>query len=142
MKATILTITGAVGSGIAYLFGGWNLAIETLLIFMLIDYVSGLIVAGIFHKSTKTDSGALSSQKCWQGLFKKCMTLVFVLVGYRLDLVTGSGSTYIRDAICISFLVNETISIIENGKLMGIPIPAALDKAIDLLNNRKGVSGS
>lgn len=137
MKASILAVTGAAGSGIAYLFGGWNLAIETLLIFMMIDYISGLIVAGVFKKSTKTESGALSSVKCWQGLFKKCMTLVFVLVGYRLDLVTGSGSTYIRDAICISFLVNELISIVENGKLMGIPIPEAINKAIDLLNSKK-----
>lgn len=136
MKSAILGAIGAVGSGIAYAFGGWDTSIATLLIFMLIDYISGLVVAGIFHKSTKTASGALSSKTCWQGLAKKCMTLVFVIVGNRLDMMLGS--TYIRDAICIAFVVNELISIIENGKLMGIPIPAVLDKAIDLLNGKTG----
>lgn len=136
MKSAILGAIGAVGSGIAYAFGGWDTSIATLLIFMLIDYISGLVVAGVFHKSTKTKSGALSSKTCWQGLAKKCMTLVFVIVGNRLDMMLGS--TYIRDAICIAFVVNELISIIENGKLMGIPIPAVLDKAIDLLNGKTG----
>lgn len=136
MKSAILGTIGAVGSGIAYAFGGWDTSIATLLIFMLIDYISGLVVAGVFHKSTKTASGALSSKTCWQGLAKKCMTLVFVIVGNRLDMMLGS--TYIRDAICIAFVVNELISIIENGKLMGIPIPAVLDKAIDLLNGKTG----
>lgn len=136
MKSAILGAIGAIGSGIAYAFGGWDTSIATLLIFMLIDYISGLVVAGVFHKSTKTASGALSSKTCWQGLAKKCMTLVFVIVGNRLDMMLGS--TYIRDAICIAFVVNELISIIENGKLMGIPIPAVLDKAIDLLNGKTG----
>lgn len=136
MKSVILGAIGAIGSGIAYLFGGWSSSVETLLIFMLIDYISGLVVAGVFHKSTKTASGALSSKTCWQGLAKKCMTLVFVIVGNRLDIMLGSS--YVRDAICIAFVVNELISIIENAKLMGIKIPPVLDKAIDLLNGKSG----
>lgn len=136
MKSAILGAIGAIGSGIACIFGGWDSSIATLLIFMLIDYISGLVVAGVFHKSTKTASGTLSSKTCWQGLAKKCMTLVFVIVGNRLDIMLGS--TYVRDAICIAFVVNELISIIENAKLMGIKIPAVLDKAIDLLNGKTG----
>lgn len=136
MKSLFLTLIGALGSGIAYIFGGWDSSIATLLIFMGIDYISGLAIAGIFHKSPKTESGTLSSNRCWQGLFKKCMTLFFVVVGNRLDMLVDS--TYIRDAICIAFIVNELISIIENGKLMGIPIPKILDKAIDLLNEKNG----
>lgn len=135
MKSIVLGTIGAVGSGIAYMFGGWDYSISTLLIFMLIDYISGLVVAGVFHKSQKTASGTLSSQKCWQGLSKKCMTLVFVIIGNRLDMLLGS--TYIRDAICIAFVVNELISIVENAKLMGVPIPAVIDKAIDVLNNKQ-----
>ena len=134
MKGAFLGAVGAVGSGIAFLFGGWNSSITTLLIFMLIDFISGLIVAGVFHKSTKTESGALSSQKGWQGLAKKCMTLFFVIIGNRLDMMIGA--TYIRDAVCIAFVVNELISIIENAKLMGIPIPAIIGKAIDVLNQK------
>ena len=135
MKNAILGAVGAAGSGIAYLFGGWDSSIATLLIFMVIDYASGLIVAGVFHKSQKTASGSLSSEKCWQGLSKKCMTLLFVVIANRLDMMVGA--TYIRDGVCIAFVVNELISIIENAKLMGVPIPAVISKAIDVLNNKK-----
>lgn len=136
MKSIFLTVIGTIGSCIACVFGGWDTAIVTLLIFMLIDYISGLVVAGIFHKSKKTESGTLSSKKCWQGLAKKCMTLVFVIVANRLDMMMGAS--YIRDAVCIAFVVNELISIIENAKLMGVPIPKVISKAIDVLNEKSG----
>ena len=134
MKGAILGTVGVVGSGVAYAFGGWDYSIATLLIFMVIDYISGLVVAGVFHKSTKTVSGSLSSEKCWQGLAKKCMTLIFVIIANRLDVMIGA--TYIRDAVCIAFVINELISIIENAKLMGVPIPAVISKAIDVLNKK------
>ena len=86
MKGYIMTIIGIVGSFIASLFGGWDAGLATLLIFMGIDYVSGLVVAGVFHKSNKTESGALESKAGWKGLCRKCMTLLFVLIAYRLDL--------------------------------------------------------
>lgn len=134
MKNLICTCMGTVGAAIADLFGGWNASLTTLIIFMIIDYVSGLIVAGVFKASTKTESGALESNAGWKGLFKKGMTLLLVLIAYRLDLAIGTN--YIRDAVCIGFIANESISIIENAGLMGIPIPAAVTKAIDVLENK------
>lgn len=134
MKNLICTCVGTVGAAIADLFGGWNASLTTLIIFMIIDYVSGLIVAGVFKASTKTKSGALESNAGWKGLFKKGMTLLLVLIAYRLDLAIGTN--YIRDAVCIGFIANESISIIENAGLMGIPIPAAVTKAIDVLKNK------
>lgn len=131
MKSLVCSIFGAVGSGVAYIFGGWDASIITLLIFMAIDYLTGIIVAGIFHKSNKTKSGALESRAGWKGLVKKCVTLLFVVVAVRLDILTGSS--YIRDAVCIAFIVNELISIVENAGLMGVPVPAAITKAIDIL---------
>ena len=65
MKEVILGIVGAVGSAIASFFGGWDAGLTTLLIFMAVDYLSGLIVAGVFHKSNKTDTGSLESKTCW-----------------------------------------------------------------------------
>lgn len=59
------------------------------------------------------------------------MSLLFVLVGYRLDLVLGTA--YIRDALVVGFISNELISIVENAGLMGIPLPSVVQKAIDLL---------
>ncbi len=91
----VCTITGAIGGTIAYFFGGWDQALVTLIIFMAIDYISGLIVAGVFHNSKKTESGTLESRTGWKGLCRKCMTLLFVLVAYRLDLAIGVD--YIRE---------------------------------------------
>lgn len=134
MKSTILTILGAAGSFIAGLFGGWDTSIITLLIFMLIDYISGLVVAGVFHKSKKTENGALESRAGWKGLFKKGMTILVVVVANRLDLQLGTS--YIRDAVCIAFMLNEAISIVENAGLMGVPIPKVIMNAIELLKNQ------
>lgn len=62
------------------------------------------------------------------------MMLLIVLVAYQLDLTVGSS--YIRDTVIIAFIVNETISILENAKLMGIPIPEVIDRALDILKNK------
>lgn len=131
MKTSICTVVGAIGGCIATLFGGWDAGLVTLIIFMVIDYLSGLAVAGIFHKSKKTESGTLESRAGFKGLCRKCMTLLFVLIAYRLDIVIGSD--YIRDAVIIGFIANETISIVENAGLMGIPLPGVITKAIDVL---------
>lgn len=134
MKNAICTAIGIAGGFIASLFGGWDAAMTTLILFMTIDYASGLIVAGVFHKSKKTESGALESRIGWKGLCRKGMSLLIVLIGYRLDLAIGVS--YIRDTIIIGFITNETISIVENAGLMGLPLPSAITKAIDVLTQK------
>lgn len=134
MKTGICTATGMIGGIIASLFGGWDAALTTLLIFMVIDYLSGLLVAGVFHNSKKSDSGTLESRAGWKGLCRKGMTLLIVLIGYRLDLAIGVN--YIRDAVIIGFIANETISIVENAGLMGVPMPDIITKAIDILTKK------
>lgn len=134
MKQGICSVFGLIGSVIASAFGGWDAGLATLVIFMAVDYVSGIIVAGVFHKSAKTDTGTLESSTGWKGLCRKAMTLIFVLVAYRLDLVIGTN--YIRDAVIIAFVANEVISLVENAGLMGIPLPAVVIKAIDILQKK------
>lgn len=134
MKNAILLAIGTMGSVIASLFGGWDSAIITLLIFMAIDFITGLIVGGVFHNSTKTDTGALESKASFKGLCRKGTILLFVLIGARLDIALGFS--YIRDAVCIAFMVNELISIVENAGLMGLPIPAVITNAIDVLKTK------
>ena len=134
MKRLICTVVGMVGGFIASLFGGWSTGLVTLLIFMSIDYLSGLIVAGVFHNSPKTGTGTLESRAGWKGLCRKCMTLLFVLIAYRLDLEIGTN--YIRDAVIIGFMANELISIVENAGLMGLPLPAVITKAVDVLTKK------
>jgi len=113
------------------------MALQTLIIFMAIDYTTGLIVAGVFHNSNKTETGALQSKAGWKGLCRKGMTLLIVLVAAQLDKMTGTN--IIRNAVIIGYAANESISIIENAGLMGLPIPKVLVDAIDVLK-RKGES--
>ncbi len=134
MKAKLCTLLGVVGSAIAALFGGWDTGLATLIVFMVIDFGSGIVVAGVFHKSRKTETGALESRTGWKGLCRKCMTLFFVLIAYRLDLVIGTN--YIRDTVIIGFIANELISIVENAGLMGIPLPSVIQKGIDILTSK------
>ena len=132
MKANVVySVVGAVGGFIAMAFGGWSDALITLIVFMAVDYVTGLAVAGIFKKSKKSENGALESRAGFKGLCRKGVALLIVLVAVRLDIVMQTS--YIKDAVIIAFIANEAISIIENAGLMGLPIPAVIVKAIDVL---------
>lgn len=135
IKNYICSIAGAVFSFIAYLLGGWDQAVITLLIFMGIDFITGLIVGGVFHKSGKTETGSLESRAGWKGLCKKGCVLLLVVVANRVDMQIGSS--YVRDAVCIAFILNELISIIENIGLMGVPIPGVITKAIEILKKKE-----
>ncbi len=139
MKNTVVAGIGIIGSFISTLFGGWDTGLVTLCIAMAVDYITGWIVAGVFQKSEKSENGGLSSSAGFKGLAKKGVILLFVLMAYRLDLTVGS--TYIRDAVIIAFIANEVISITENAGLMGIPIPAVIIKAIDILKKREDNGG-
>lgn len=135
MKATLCTILGIVGAAITALLGGWDMALKTLCIFMAIDYISGLIVAGVFKASTKSESGALESRAGLKGLLRKMAMLCAVLMAYYLDRVAGTD--FVRDATCMGFIANEALSIIENMGLMGVPIPEVIVNAIDVLKSKE-----
>ena len=130
----LCTYVGVIGGAIAGLFGGWDTALQTLVIFMAVDYITGLIVAGVFHTSPKTKTGTLESRAGWKGLCRKGVSLLVVLVACRLDGVMGSN--FLRDMAVIGFIANETISIIENAGLMGVPVPKVLVEAVDVLRQR------
>jgi toxin secretion/phage lysis holin len=141
MRANILYSTiGAIGGFVAMAFGGWSDALITLIVFMALDYVTGLIVAGIFKKSKKSENGALESRAGFKGLCRKGVVLMIVLVAVRLDIVMHTS--YIKDAVIIAFIANESISIIENAGLMGIPVPSVIAKAIDVLKEKDGTPES
>lgn len=131
MKTTICAVIGAVLGAVTSAIGGWSAGLTTLCIFMAADYLSGLIVAGVFHRSNKTPGGGLESRAGWKGLVRKGMTLLIVLVACRLDLMLST--TYVRDGAVIAFCVNEALSIVENAGLMGVPIPAVVARAIEVL---------
>lgn len=134
MKETICTGLGILGAGISWAFGGWDAAMAALLICISVDYISGSVVALVFHKSSKTESGAYNSAYGLKGLCKKGLMLLFVLVAVQIDRMLGSD--YVRDAVCIGFCSNEILSITENLGLAGVPMPQAVTKALEQLQKK------
>ena len=134
MKTTICSAVGIIGGAIASALGGWDFSVKALLICMAIDYVSGWAVAAVFHKSPKTATGAYASHVGLKGLVRKAMMFAIVCVGNLMDGMLGVD--YLRDAIVIGFSVNEILSITENAGLMGLPLPKAVTKALDVLSEK------
>ena len=130
-KNAVLAILGVIGSSIAYILGGWDTALQTLLLFMGVDIVTGYLVGGVFHKSEKTEGGRLESRAGFKGLCRKGVILLIVLVAAQLDALMQTD--IVRNAVIIAFIANELLSIIENAGLMGVKIPTALQNAIEVL---------
>lgn len=134
MKQMICTVLGLAGSILAAAFGGWDTALIALVICMGVDYVSGSIVALVFHNSRKSETGAYNSTYGLKGLCKKGLMLLFVIVAVQVDRLMGSE--YVRDAVCIGFCTNEVLSIVENLGLAGVPMPQAVVKALEQLQSK------
>ena len=122
------------GSFLAAAFGGWDAALAALLVCISVDYISGSIVALVFHRSNKSESGAYNSAYGLKGLCKKGLMLLFVLVAVQMDALMGAD--YVRDAVCIGFCSNEVLSIVENLGLAGIPMPQAVVNALEQLQKK------
>ena len=141
MKYKIFTALAIAGSALAEMLGGWDQALQTLVIFMAADWITGgILLPAVFRKSPKSPKGALESRAGWKGLCRKVMTLLYVLIAARLDLLLGVD--YVRDAVCIGFIANEALSIVENAGLMGMPLPEAVRKGIDVLKSTSESGGS
>lgn len=137
-KAAI-TLSGMLGAVITFCYGGWNDAMTTLLIFMGIDYLSGICVA-LAGKSSKTETGTLSSKVGWKGLMKKGCMMLMLIVSSRLDILLDTR-WYVKDATCIAFILNELVSIIENYGEFG-PVPPVIMNIIDVLKGKAGYKDS
>lgn len=134
MKETFCTLLGLVGSALCWAFGGWDAALLALVICISVDYISGSIVALVFHNSSKTETGAYNSSYGLKGLCKKGLMLLFVIVAVQADNLLGSD--YVRDAVCIGFCSNEILSIVENLGLAGVPLPQSVVKALEQLQSK------
>ena len=134
MKESICTVLGMIGSAVAAAFGGWDAALMALVVCICIDYISGTIVALVFHNSNKSETGAYNSSYGLKGLCRKGLMLLFVVVAVQVDALMGAD--YVRDAVCIGFCSNELLSIVENLGLAGVPMPDAVVKALEQLQNK------
>lgn len=131
--AVFSTAAGVAGGIVSAVIGSWDLALETLAIIMLLDYITGLIVAGVFHKSPKSEGGALDSKAAFKGLVKKALIVIIVVAFHQADKLTGKS--FFRDGACWAFFIAELISVVENVGLV-YPLPTFIMKALDWFRDK------
>lgn len=134
IKNCVLASIAAVGAFIAETLGGWDAMMKLLVALMAVDFLTGCLVAAVWKKSNKSESGALDSKASFKGLIKKGMILLMVWVGVLLD--NALGATYVRNTVVLFFIGNEGLSLLENLGLMGVPFPDFLVKALEVLHDQ------
>ena len=128
-RALFSTIIATVGVYATWLFGGWDIAIQVLVAFMIIDYITGVIVAYI--------NGEIDSRIGFKGILKKVLILIALIVGVLLDRLVGIEWTF-RTVVCYFFIGNEGWSILENIGKTGLPLPERLKDKLAQLKDEGG----
>lgn len=119
----------------AGLLGEWNVLLTVLAVFMVTDYLTGLIVAWR-GKSPKTATGGVSSKAGFDGLIRKFFIMVVILVATLLDVAIGNSTRVFQTAATMYYIANEGISILENTALMGVKYPTFIIKALEALRDK------
>ena len=127
MKELFCSILAGIGTGLVYLWGGFDVAMQCLLVAIVLDYVSGIIKAFVLKQ--------LSSSIGFKGILKKFGVLVVVALAVLIDRVTGESGA-IRTLVIYYFVANEGLSIIENMGLAGLPIPKSIKEALNALKKQ------
>lgn len=131
----IVKMLSAVAGGVASFFGGWDTMLQVLVVCMVVDYITGWIVA-LMGKSTKTDSGFLDSKVGFKGIGKKCLILAMVLMATYLDKAVGGTGSIFRGVVIWFYVANEALSVVENLALAGVPFPAGVKKALEQIKDK------
>lgn len=131
VKNTVLAAAAAAGSAVFEALGGLDELLGLLVALMAFDYITGVLVAALWHRSGKSATGALDSRAGFRGLCKKGTVLLVVYIGVLLD--RALGIDYVRGALVLFFCGNEGLSLLENIGLMGVPYPPALRKMLEAL---------
>jgi len=130
MDKFIKSLLAIFASIITYLLGGWSALLGILLVFVIVDYITGVAAAG--------KRGELSSSIGMWGIAKKIFIFLMVAIGYQIDKAMGTN-TLIRDAAIYFYLANELLSIFENAGSLGVPLPPILVQAVKLLKGKSDV---
>lgn len=133
MINNIQLVITALGGYIGWFIGGFDGFMYALITFVVIDYVTGLMVAVLERK--------LSSEVGFQGIFKKVMIFTLVGIGNIIDVYLIKNGSAIRTAVIFFYISNEGISIIENAAKIGVPIPQKLKKTLEQLNEEEKKNG-
>ena len=127
MEKLFNSLVAVVATFFTYLFGNWDLALQVLIIFMVLDYLTGVVYAYTQKQ--------LNSEVGFKGLIKKCMILVVLAVGVELDRMLGGDGTWVfRTLVAYFYIANEGISLLENVSNLGVPIPDKIRNALEQLN--------
>lgn len=135
-RGCAVAAAGLAASLLSHAFGGLDMLLQTLLLFMAVDMISGIICAIFFRCSDKTETGKLSSSAGFRGFMSKGCCLLLVVVAVHLDALLGTNNLT-RDATIIAFCTNELISIMENMGLMGIKMPAPIVDALEMFSKKQ-----
>lgn len=130
---TIQLVFAAIGGWLGYFLGGCDGLLIALVVFVVVDYLTGVMCAIADHK--------LSSAVGFKGICRK--VLIFLLVGIAniLDVqVIGSGSV-LRTAVIFFYISNEGVSLVENAAHLGLPVPDKLKEVLEQLHDRDGKEG-
>lgn len=128
------TICAAIGALAAGLIGQWGTAYWIMLYCQGIDLITGAMVAFVFHKSPKTETGGAESYTMFKGLCRKFGMWLIVALAHQLDVALGIN--YVATAAVYAFVANEALSIVENCGLMGIVKNEIIINAIDVLKKK------
>ena len=128
MEKTVKWFAAAAGA-VAGLFMRMPIAVRLLVLLMGLDYLSGVGVA-LLGKSPKSEGGALSSRAGCAGLMRKARSVSVIVRAAVLDNLTGSAAC--TGAAAMFYIVNESLSILENAVLLGVPVPQKLTQALDV----------
>ncbi len=134
LKNWVLAVLAAIGSLIARFLGGWDAATILMLVMMGADFVTGVLLAVIWKKSPKTETGGVSSWAALKGFLKKLAMIMIVCIARLMD--QALEMDYIRTAVVIFFIGNEGLSLIENLGLMGVPLPKFLQQMLEVLREK------
>jgi toxin secretion/phage lysis holin len=133
-KEALCMIWGALATIGVKLFGGWTPTLGVVLTLMGIDFLAGFIVAAVFKKSPKSETGAADSMSMFKGLCKKFGMIFVIAASHQIDIALGVD--YIMVATIYGFIANEALSIVENAGLMGIVKSEVLINAIEVLKGK------
>ncbi|MCT8976286.1 phage holin family protein [Clostridium sp. CX1] len=132
-KDTFNSVIATLGTLFTWLFGVWDIAIAILVLFMFLDYLTG-VIRGYINKVLSSDVGL-------KGIARKAVIFVVLIVAVALDRLLNNGTWVFRTLVCYFYIANEGLSLLENCGSLGLPLPPKIKEALEQLKegNKKEI---
>lgn len=116
------SIVAVIGGLFTTLFGTWDIALQILILFMILDYGTG-VLRGYINKELSSNTGL-------KGIARKAVIFVVLIVAVSLDRLLNTGQWVFRSVVCYFYIANEGLSLLENSAALGLPIPPKIKEAL------------